>query len=136
MTLLWPVRFIRNWRAAMFSPIFISTSRAFRPHTPPGANLYGLVIVSLACLLTLTSWLCSEPSYGRDEDQSLSIAGCTAAQPRSASSPFTVTTGCPRSSVARGDGCRYPVKLGEGILRQVEVGRRGVLLQPTHLLRA
>src|SRR5215211_1742811 len=44
--------------------------------------------------------------------------------------------GGPRSSVAGGDRHRNLVKLGEDILRQVEVGRRGILLQTSHLLRA
>src|SRR5215213_838701 len=67
----------------------------------------------------------------------LSVAGCTAAWPVPLPSyPFTVTVGCPRSLVARSNGRRYSVKLGEDILRQIEVGRRGVLLQAAHLLCA
>src|SRR5829696_1384483 len=44
--------------------------------------------------------------------------------------------GGPSKSVAGGDRNRTMVKLGEDILRQVEVGRRGILLQTSHLLRA
>src|SRR5215210_5274011 len=69
---------------------------------------------------------------------SLSAPGRSrAAQPAPLqSSPFLVTAACPRSSVAGGNRCRYPVKFGKGVLRQVEVGRCDILLQAAHLLRA
>ena len=67
----------------------------------------------------------SEPVYRHDDDC------CRAKSAHSG-------TSCPTSasSVAGGDGRRYLVELGEGILGQVEVGRRHVLLQASHLLRA
>src|SRR5215213_3148227 len=64
----------------------------------------------------------------------VSLRVCTAARLALLRELCNDDPGGPRSSVAGGDRHRNLVKLGQGVLRQV--GRRGVLLQTSHLLRA
>jgi hypothetical protein len=71
----------------------------------------------------------SEPICRHDEDHCWSKSAHSGTPcPTSASPPFYDDPEGPRSSVAGGDGRRYLVELGEGILGQVEVSRRGILL--------
>ena len=71
----------------------------------------------------------SEPVCRHDEDHCWSNSALSGTScPTSASPLFYDDPEGPRLSVAGGDGRRYLVELGEGILGQVQVSRRYVLL--------